>query len=155
MSTRSFLWAATLAAVGAFSGMAWAQDPTAGQGADEGAAAAGRGARLKLDFLTADEKAHYAKTRHDALEANPELKADQENLRKEVAAARGQGGGGSTTDKGQLRQGFVAFTKKVDAAMIKLDPSVQPIVEKVNAHFKERFQQQAGGAAAGGDTDNQ
>jgi hypothetical protein len=155
MKIQSFLLAAVLAMVGAFSGMAWAQDTTSPTDNGGGTAAAGRGAGARLDFLSADEKALYLKTRHDVMETHPGLKAEQDKLRGELKGNLAQGGGTSTTDKGQLRLQFVAFTKKVDAAMIKLNPSVQPVVEKVNAHFKERLQQKAGGADAGGDTDNQ
>jgi hypothetical protein len=51
-----------------------------------------------------------------------------------------------------MRQNFKAHREKVDAAMLKADPSVAPILEKVKEHMQERVQK---GAGAAGDSGNQ
>jgi hypothetical protein len=137
MKLRSFLCAATLAAVGAFSGMAWAQDTGSGQGT-------GTGMRGRLDFLTADEKAHLLRVREQVMTQDPSLKTEGENLRKEWQDVHGQGADASAQDKETLRQNFKEHRDKVDADMIKSDPSVAPILEKVKDHMQERAQ--SGGA---------
>ncbi len=155
MKIRSLLWAVTLSAVGAVSGMAWAQDATTGQeiGAGQGQGA-GSGLRGRLDFLSADEKAHFLRVRRQVMTDNPDLKAEQESLRKEWQSVRGKGADAPAEDKETLRNHFLAHNEKMTAAMLKADPSVQPILDKIKDHRQERFRQAAGGAGAEGDSDN-
>jgi hypothetical protein len=153
MKIRSLLWAVTLSAVGAFSGMAWAQDATSGPEAGSGQGA-GAGLRGRLDFLSAEEKAHFLRVRHQVMTDNPDLKTEQESLTKEWQYVRGQGTGASADDKETLRNNFLAHNEKMTAAMVKADPSVQPILDKIKSHRQERFQAGAGGAGAGGGSDN-
>ena len=154
MKIRSFLWAITLSAVGAFSGMAWAQDADAGQDTAAGPGS-GAGMRGRLNFLTADEKAHLMRVHRQVMAENPDLKTEQESLQKEREYVHGKGTNATADDKGMLRDNFMAHNEKMTAAMVKDDPSVQPILDKVKAHMQKRFQDGAGGSGAGGDTDNQ
>lgn len=135
MNIRHFILSGALAGVAAFSGMARGQD--AG-GAPGGGAERGH----RLDFLSREDKLHLLRVRRQVLESNPDLKAEGQSLRKEAQSERS---GGATTDKAALRSSIRAHREKMDAAMVKADPTVQPILEQIKAHLKERF------SGAGGD----
>jgi hypothetical protein len=94
------------------------------------------------------------RVRHQVMTDNPDLKTEQESLRKERQDVRGQGAGASADDKKTLRNNFLAHNEKMTAAMLKADPSVQPILDKIKSHRQESFQPGAGGAGAGVDSDN-
>ena len=130
--------------------MAWAQDAGAGQ--DTAAAGQGAGMRGRLDFLTADEKTHFVRVRRQVMADNPDLTTEQESLKKEWEYVRGKGTDATADEKETLRNNFLAHNEKMTAAMLKADPSVQPILDKVKAHMQERWQQHAG---ANGDAGNQ
>jgi hypothetical protein len=148
MTIRNFLLAMMLAGVSAFSGMAQAQDTgdsdtTAGAGSSGGA---GRGQRLS--FLSAQDRQHLLRVRRQVLAGDPDLKSEQESLMKEAQSVKSQGTGASADDKQMLRNNFMAHREKMNAAMVKADPTVQPILDQVDAHLKARFQQSGGGEAS-------
>jgi hypothetical protein len=147
MTIRNFLLATMLAGVSAFSGMAQAQatgdsDTSAGAGSPGDA---GRGQRLS--YLSAQDRQHLLRVRRQVLAGDPDLKSEQESLRKEADFVKGKGTDASADDKETLRNNFLAHREKMNAAMVKADPTVQPILDQVDAHMKARFQQ-AGGAPA-------
>ncbi len=122
-----------LAGVSAFSGMAQAQDATDSDGASAGPTAkAGRDQRM--GFLSVEDREHLLRVRRQVLEANPDLKSEQESLRQEMKAAKGRSAGSGLTDKETLRGEFRAHREKMNAAMIKADPTVQPILDQIKAH---------------------
>ena len=147
MNLRNILLATMLAGVAAFSGMAWAQD-TGGDAAG-GGGAGGRAERAqRLSFLSAEDRQHFMRVRRQAVERHPELKSEQENLKQEWQALRAQGANAPADDKEKLRNDLRAYNEQLDAAMLKIDPGIQPILEQIKAHRQERFQQ--GGAGSGG-----
>ncbi len=84
------------------------------------------------------------KKAHDAaLAADPNLKAEDEEMKAKMKASHEAGGPPSAEDKAA----FDAFRKKLDEAMIKADPAVEPIIEKIKAHHPH------GPGGPGGDHD--
>jgi len=83
-----------------------------------------------LSFLTDAEKAELKKAHDAAIAADPSL-AEQEKANQEAMEQAHQSGQPPTEDQ---RAAFKAFRDKMDAAMIKADPAVAPIIEKIKAH---------------------
>jgi hypothetical protein len=148
MKIRNILLTAILAGVSAFSGMAYAQD------------AGGMGGHGHLSFLSAEDRQHFMRVRQQVLNDNPDLKTEQESLMKEREYVKNKGTDATADDKKTLRNNFMAHSEKMEAAMVKDDPTVQPIIDQVKAKMKERFQQKSGGdagstSAPSGDSGNQ
>jgi Spy/CpxP family protein refolding chaperone len=83
-----------------------------------------------LNFLTDTEKAELKKAHDAAIAADPSL-AQQEKANQEAMEKAHQSGQPPTEEE---RTAFKAFRDKMDAAMIKADPAVAPIIEKIKAH---------------------
>ena len=147
MKIRNFLLAMMVAGVSAFSGMAQAQ--TADDAGTASGPNGGAGQGQRLSFLSAEDRQHLLRVRRQVLASNPDLKSEQERLRQEAEDVKGKGSSASAEDKEALRKNFFAHREKMNAAMVKADPTVQPILEQVDAHMKARFQQ-----AGGGDSSN-
>jgi hypothetical protein len=146
MNIRNFLLAVVLSGVGAFSGMAFAQDASSGDSTDNsggGGLGAGRGHRLS--FLSAEDRAHLMRVRRQVLQSDPDLKAEQESLRQEWESVKSKGSDATPDDKEMLRNNARAHMEHMDDAMLKADPTIQPILDQIKAHMKERFQQAGGG----------
>jgi hypothetical protein len=79
-----------------------------------------------MDFLTPAEKAELKKAHDAAIAADPSLETEGAALR----ASHQPGTPPSDADKAK----FEAFHEKMDAAMIKADPAVEPILAKMKAH---------------------
>jgi len=84
------------------------------------------------------------KARREVLANNPDLKAEQEGLAKQREELKD----GSDDDKKILFQNLMAHEKKMRAAMLQVDPTLQPIFDQIDQAMKEKFQQRA--ASAGG-----
>jgi len=125
-----------LIGVSAFSGMAFAQD------------ANGAGGRGRLSFLSADDRQHLFRVRQQVLNDNPDLKTEQASLMKERAYVKNKGTDATADDKQTLRNNFLAHSEKMEAAMVKSDPTVQPIIDQIKARMQARFQQNSGGDGA-------
>jgi hypothetical protein len=108
------------------------------------------GAGARLSFLSDADKTHLLKDRHDVLESHPDLKAEQESLVKQWQALKDQGSSASPEDRRALRQSFMAHSQKMQAAMLKDDPSIAPVLAQVDAKMKERFKDHA--ATGAGDS---
>jgi hypothetical protein len=83
-----------------------------------------------MDFLTADEKAELKKDHDAALAADPSLAAEEKKLHADMEAAHEAGGPPSADVMDEAKD----FHDKLDAAMLKIDPGVQPILDKLKAH---------------------
>jgi len=81
-------------------------------------------------FLTEAEKAELKKAHDAAIAADPTL-ATEEKANFEAMKAAHDAGTPPTED--QKAQGK-AFREKMDAAMLKADPAVAPVLEKIKAH---------------------
>ena len=86
----------------------------------------GPGGHHDMKFLTEAEKAELKKAHEAALAADPTLKTEEEALH----AAHKPGTPPTDDQKAQMH----AFREKMDAAMIKADPAVEPILAKIKAH---------------------
>ena len=144
MNTRLFLMAALMAG-GMFANPAWAQDAGNSGAAAGGATASGQGGGGHLSFLSADDRQHLLRVRQQVLEQNPDLKTEQESLQKERQYVRDKGADATSDDKAMLRNNFMAHNEKMSAAMVKADPTVQPILEQVKEHMKQRWGQPGAG----------
>ena len=81
-------------------------------------------------FLTDAEKAELKKA-HDAAEAaNPDLFKQEEAFHQKMHAAHEAGTPPDQNDFQQMK----TLRDQIDAAMIKADPAVAPIIEKIKAH---------------------
>jgi hypothetical protein len=110
------------------------------------------GAGRRLAFLSADDRAHFLKVREQVLASNPDLKTEQESLMKEREYMKGQGTSASADDRKTFRENFMAHTEKMNAAMLKADPTISPVLDQIKEKMKERFEQhaaQTGGGTAG------
>jgi Spy/CpxP family protein refolding chaperone len=76
-----------------------------------------------MKFLTEAEKAEFKKAHDAALAADP-------TLAKEDADMKAAHDAGTPPDKEAMK----AFHEKMDAAMVKADPAVAPILAKIKAH---------------------
>lgn len=132
MNIRTFVFAAAVLGVGAFSGLAYAQDSNVGDTSERA---------QRLGFLSADDRQHLLRARREALQSDPDLKAEGESLKKELQMVKGKGTAATAEDKSTLRNNFLAHREKMNAAMVKADPIVQPILDQIQAHAKQRFQQ--------------
>jgi hypothetical protein len=150
MTIRNVFLAAMLAVVSAFCGKAQAQTAddtgTTTTGTDS---SGGAGHGQRLSFLSAEDRQHLMRVRRQVLESNPDLKSEQERLRQEIKSAKdgGSASGANGEGKKALRGELRAHREKMNAAMIKADPTVQPILDEIEAHRKDRLQQAGGGAA--------
>jgi hypothetical protein len=80
--------------------------------------------------LTDAEKAELKKAHDAALAADSSLAAQEKSIRDKMEADRDSGNPPSDEDKAA----FKAFHEKMDAAMIKADPAVAPILAKMKHH---------------------
>jgi Spy/CpxP family protein refolding chaperone len=81
-------------------------------------------------FLTDAEKAELKKAHDAAAAANPDLFKQEEDLHQKMRAAHEAG---TPPDPSLMEQGKT-LRDEVDAAMIKADPAVEPILAKIKAH---------------------
>jgi len=79
-----------------------------------------------MGFLTDAEKAELKKAHDAAIAADPSLATEEQTLK----AAHESG----TPPTDAQKEQFHAFREKMDAAMIKADPAVEPILAKIKAH---------------------
>jgi hypothetical protein len=77
--------------------------------------------------LTDAEQAEFNKAQSAAFAADPSLKTEGDALHAKMKAAHESHTPPSDADKAE----FKAFREKMDAAMVKADPDVAPILEKM------------------------
>ncbi len=97
----------------------------------------GKGKHNLESVLTPAEKAQLDKDMAAALAANPDLKTEADNLKAQHKALKSQGASASTDDKKALKMQAKEHEQKMQVAMLKLDPSVAPILAKIKAAHKE------------------
>lgn len=85
--------------------------------------------------LTPGEKTELQTAREKAMAANPALQTEEMDLMQKVMAM--QSGDASDVDRQALGQEMRAHGDKVRAAMIKADPGVQAIIDKVEAQVEK------------------
>jgi hypothetical protein len=112
--------------------------------AQTNAPATNASAQQAVSFLTSAQQEQYAKARAQALTDNPTLKSEGETLMKQGESVMANG---SAADK----QGFIekmnSHRQKLRAAMLKVDPTLEPIFAEIDKHISEmKAKQQAAGA---------
>jgi len=90
----------------------------------------GEGHHHDLKFLTDAEKQELHKAHDAALAADPTLATQKKDLMDQMKEAHDAGEKPSADLMAQMH----AFREKMDAAMIKADPNVAPIIAKIKAH---------------------
>lgn len=95
---------------------------------------------MKMDYLTPDEQAKLEAARKKAIESDPSLKAEMEAMKQEHKAMKDAGTRPTPDQRKEMMAKRKAFEEKLDAATIKADPSVAPILEKIKAHRQEMMQ---------------
>jgi Spy/CpxP family protein refolding chaperone len=127
----------TLGALLACSTFASAQTSTnvspSGPPPDGGGGGGGNGGGWQhhgMNFLTDAEKAELKKAHDAAIAADPSLATQEEANRQAMEAAHESDTPPTDDQKAQWH----AFRDKMDAAMVKADPAVAPILAKIKAH---------------------
>jgi hypothetical protein len=90
-----------------------------------------------IAFLTPDQQQQYAKARAKALEDNPALKAEGEDIMKQVLASGGQ-------PDPTLIEKVRAHREKLRQAMLKEDPTLTPIFAEIDKHISDAKAKQLG-----------
>jgi len=88
--------------------------------------------------LTADEKAQLKKARDAALAADPELKTEQDNLKQQFENLKSEGANATSDEKKALHVQARDFHSKLQAAELKIDPTLAPIFAKLKAAHQEK-----------------
>jgi hypothetical protein len=99
--------------------------------------AQGPGINRLGSVLTPAEKAQLEKDHNAVLAANPELKTEADNLKAQHEALKSQGASASADAKAALKAARKEHEEKMQIAMLKIDPSVAPILAKLKAAHKE------------------
>jgi len=94
--------------------------------------------------LTPEDKAKLLKVRQQVLDSNPDLKAEQDNLKKQGQALKG--GSATPEDKAAFMQSRADHQAKMKAAMLKIDPTLGPVIDQAAAEMNQKM---AARAAAG------
>ncbi len=99
--------------------------------------------------LTPDEKAQLKTAREKAFAADPSLQTEQENLKTQFEALKGEGKGAATKDQRKaLHEQREAFATKLHAAEVAADPGVAPIIAKLEAAHKNGHHHSEDGSSA-------
>ena len=80
-------------------------------------------------ILSSEEDQEVSKAHRAALSADPSLAATEQELWAKLKAARDAGGGPNPDLKTEL----LDFNTKLEAAMVKADPKVEPLLAKLEA----------------------
>ncbi len=126
MKTSSLHWVATLAFVLVTSGATatFAQTSTT-----PAAPASEKHHGFGAGVLTPAEQKQLESDRQKALAADPALKSEGESLKEKGKTARA----GTAEDKKAFREEVKTHMAKLNAAVVKLDPSAAPLIAKVQA----------------------
>ncbi len=87
-----------------------------------------------ISFLTPPEQEQYASARAKALAAHPEIKIEGQSLMqqgKDVMA------NGTMADKQAFMEKMNSHRQKLRAAMLQVDPTLEPIFAKIDKHISE------------------
>jgi hypothetical protein len=87
-------------------------------------------------MLTEEEKQELHKAHDDALNADSALAAEDKQLRDKMHAAREA----KQKPDVELMEALKAHHEKVNAAMIKIDPNVAPLIQKAEAAHRRHME---------------
>ena len=102
-----------------------------------------------LSSLSPGDKAKLLKARQEVLAANPDLKAEQEDLMKQREAMKNDPDA-TPEERTAFFQSFVAHDQKMKAAMLKVDPTLAPVFAQLDQEMKQKMAQRAAAAGGGG-----
>ena len=94
----------------------------------------GEHANGMLSFLTTDQQVEYAKARASALEHNPDLKSEGEELMKQGEDVLNNG---TTADKQAFMDKMASHRQKLRQAMLKEDANLGPIFALIDQHLAQ------------------
>jgi Spy/CpxP family protein refolding chaperone len=83
-----------------------------------------------MKFLTDAEKAELHKAHDAAIAADPSLGTEEKAMWDDMMASHEAGEPPTDEQKQKMHD----FRDKMDAAMIKADPAVAPVIEKIKSH---------------------
>jgi len=95
-----------------------------------------------LAFLTPAEQIQYAKARAKALADNPDLKVEGETVAKEGGQA--MSAGATAADRQAFIEKMNSHRQKLRQAMLKEDPTLEPIFTKIDKQISEMKAKQLG-----------
>jgi hypothetical protein len=87
-----------------------------------------------ISFLTPAEQDQYAAARAKALTDNPALKTEGEELLSEGKDVMEDG---TMEDKQAFMEKMTSHRQKLRQAMLKEDPTLEPVFAKIDAHISE------------------
>jgi hypothetical protein len=87
-----------------------------------------------ISFLTPAEQEQYAKARAKALADNPGLEAEGEKVMKQGEAVMANG---TKVDKQAFIEKMNSHRQKLRQAMLKEDPTLEPIFAQIDKHISE------------------
>ncbi len=90
-----------------------------------------------VSFLTPAQQEQYAKARAKALDNNPDLKAEGEEIMKQIVAAGGQA-------DPVIMEKMNTHRQKLRMAMLKEDSTLKPIFAEIDKHLSEIKAKQLG-----------
>lgn len=82
-----------------------------------------------IDFLTEAEKTHLSDAHEKAMNAYPKLTEEEQKIQAEIQSMRN---GGAVT-KEKIMTDFIAHRKELETDMLKVDPTIQPVLDKLHA----------------------
>lgn len=85
--------------------------------------------KAPIDVLTAAEKQHLEDAHQKALDAYPQLLQEEQHIQGEIAAMHN----GAAITKEEIMRQFVAHREQLEIYMVKVDPSVQPLLQRIHA----------------------
>ena len=94
-----------------------------------------------ISFLTPADQAKYAKARAQALEDNPELKAEGEEMMQKAGTVMTTG---SAADRQAFMEEMNSHRQKLREAMLKEDPSLPPVFTEIDQHISQIKAKQLG-----------
>jgi len=108
--------------------------PAQTNGSANPAQPSGGQANAMISFLTPAQQEQYAVARAKALADNPDLKTEGENLMKQASSVMANG---TPEDKQAFLEGMSSHRQKLRAAMLKEDPTLEPIFAVIDKHIAE------------------
>lgn len=100
------------------------------------AAPSGGGEHHSFKFLSPAENDQLKTAREAVFAANPDLKTEGEDLHKQMKALR-DNPSATPEDKKALHEKMKDHEEAVRDAMLKVDPTLQPIFDKIAEHMKD------------------
>ena len=143
-SFHPFLLAALLAGSAVIP--AAAQDTNAPGGTGAGPGAGGGPMAKMMAGLTDAERQQLMAARQKALADNPQLTQEMQDLKAKHQAAMSPDADPSA--RADMMQAFTTYMQDMHTAMLKADPTIGPVLDKIDANRKQMMQ--AGGGAPGG-----